>query len=82
MPNLSSQKKLFKWLQDEQNTLMYFFIFYEEVNNSFAINSTILKHIEEIHPDCLVVQAQGLGVLQIKNMNKLKFIDRMNRRVL
>ena len=80
MPNLSSQKKLFNWLHDEQNTLMYFFIFYEKIHNAFAINSTILKHIEEIHPDCLVVQAQGLGVLQIKNMHKLKFVDKMSRK--
>ena len=79
MGNLASQDKIRKWLEDKQNSLMFFFIEYEEDCGVVAINSTKLKHIEEIHPDCLQISAQGLGVMQLKNWDKVEFISKMNR---
>jgi hypothetical protein len=80
MPNLASQNKLYKWLQDEQNTLMYLLIFYEKDGINLHIKDWSINHIEEFDPECLVVQAQGLGALQIKNVKNLKFVDKINRK--
>jgi|TARA_Y100000310_G_C20622336_1_gene784041 hypothetical protein len=80
MPNLASQKKLFDWLKEEQNTLMYLFIFYRKEGLNLFIEKWEYCHIEEIDPECLVVQAQGLGALQIKDIKQLKFINKIPRK--
>ena len=80
MPNLASQNKLYDYLQDEKNTLMYMLIWYKKDGNNLHINKWALKHIEEIDPTCLVVQSQGLGVLQIKNADKLELVSKINRK--
>ena len=80
MPNLASQNKLYDYLQDEKNTLMYLLIWYKKDGNNLHIDKWALKHIEEIDPTCLVVQSQGLGVLQIKNANKIQFVSKINRK--
>jgi hypothetical protein len=81
MPNLSSQKKLLDHLKDETIILLYHFVFYEydEDAGIVYVREQHTKHIEEIDPACLVVQAQGKGVLQIKNINMLSFVDKMER---
>ena len=79
MGNLASQQKIRKWLQDKRNSLLFFFIEYTENDGVVAINSTQLKHIEEIHPDSLAIRAQGRGVMQINNWDKIQFIEKMDR---
>ena len=79
MPNLASQKKLLDWLSDKDNTLKYLFIFYEKVDDIIHIKDIELKDIEEINPECLIVQAQGLGVMQIKDIKKLSFVKKIDR---
>ena len=75
MPNLASQEKIREWLEDEEKSLLYFFVEYTEMSDGvIAVNSTHLKHIEELHPDCLVVGAQGKGAFQIK-WNKKQFME-------
>ena len=80
MPNLASQEKIREWLEDDEKSLLYFFVEYTEMSDGvIAVNSTHLKHIEELHPDCLIVSAQGKGAFQIK-WNKKQFIERMDRK--
>ena len=79
MPNLASQKKLLDWLSDKDNTLKYLFIFYEKIDDIIHIRDIELRDIEEINPECLIVQAQGLGVMQIKDIKKLSFVKKIDR---
>ena len=80
MGNLTSQDKVKNWLSDEKNSLLYFFIEYEPIddNDNVRILSTELKHMEEIHPDCIAIRAQGKGTFQI-NWPKKKWMEKMDR---
>ena len=51
MSNLASQRKLLKWLGDENNSLLYSMIFYEKNDENITIHRHELKHIEELDPD-------------------------------
>tara|TARA_Y100001963_G_scaffold38457_1_gene53736 strand:+ start:2662 stop:3213 length:552 start_codon:yes stop_codon:yes gene_type:complete len=70
-PNLVSASKAEKWLSDGKQ-LSYIFVKYQIANDEVEIISeTDLIPINHISWDCLSIQAQGKGVIQLRD-NRLK----------
>jgi hypothetical protein len=72
-PNIISAKRLLNWLKKETNEIYFIFVDYKKTNNKIEIISESgLIPIHHISWDCLTIESQGWGVIQ---MNKKLKID-------
>ena len=84
-PNMGSAVKIYNWLLNEENDLSYIFVDYNidaDFNEINVTSDTDLIPIEHISWDCLVIRAQGNGMIQKpkplkinKNQTRKEFIE-------
>jgi hypothetical protein len=73
-PNIISAKRLIKWLEDEDNELFFIFVDYIKTKDGIEIiDDSGLIPVQHISWDCLTIEAQGWGVIQ---MPKTLVIDK------
>lgn len=65
-PNIISAKKLIKWVHEEGNELFFVFVDYKKTAKGIEIiNDTGIIPIHHISWDCLTIESQGWGVIQM-----------------
>ena len=65
-PNIISAKRLIKWLYHEGNELYFIFVDYEKLAPGVKIvNDSGLVPVHHISWNCLTIEAQGWGVIQM-----------------
>jgi hypothetical protein len=65
-PNIISAKRLIKWLEQDGNELYFVFVNYNKTAKGIEIvNDTGLVPVHQISWDCLTIEAQGWGVIQM-----------------
>lgn len=65
-PNMISIKKMHKWVYEQKNDLSFIFVDYEMNGKDIVVlNKTALIPIEHLSWDCLSIEAQGYGVIQM-----------------
>ena len=65
-PNIISAKRLIKWLQQDGNQLYFIFVNYRNIDKGLeVINDSGLVPVEHISWNCLTIEAQGWGVIQM-----------------
>ncbi len=65
-PNIISASRLLNYLSDENKKLSFIFVNYREVNGKLEIiDDTGLVPVENLSWNCLSIQAQGKGVIQL-----------------
>lgn len=65
-PNMISIKKMHEWVYEKRHELSFVFVNYREQNGKLEIISESgLLPIEHIDWDCLSIEAQGYGVIQL-----------------
>ena len=69
-PNLISAKKALDYLNIPENELKFLFVSYEETTNGLNILEEHMVSVFEIDWNCLSIQCQGNGVIQLSK--KLK----------
>ena len=71
-PNIISAKRLVKWLQQEGNELYFLFVNYEKTDKGIEIvwNSGLIP-VQHLSWDCLTIEAQGWGVIQMSKALKI-----------
>ena len=82
-PNIISAKRLINWLSNEDNKLFFVFVDYKNKDGELKIEkSTELIPVEHLSWECLSIQAQGWGVIQMskalvvnKNQTKAEFMQ-------
>lgn len=73
-PNIISGKKLIEWVLGKGNELYFFFVDYKKVNGKIEILADSgLIPFYQISWECLSIEAQGWGVIQ---MNKALKVDK------
>lgn len=78
-PNMISIKKMYKWVYESKNNLSFVFVDYEEKGGKIDVKKiTELVPIEKINWDCLSIEAQGYGVIQL--VGKLKVTKRQTKK--
>tara|TARA_R100000234_G_scaffold89252_1_gene57591 strand:+ start:217 stop:699 length:483 start_codon:yes stop_codon:yes gene_type:complete len=70
-PNLMSADKLFDYLSDSNNELKFMFVDYENDGDEIVILNERLVNAEHISWDCLSIQCQGRGVIQVSSSLKI-----------
>lgn len=71
-PNIISAKRLIKWMQQEGNELYFIFVDYNKTPDGLQIvKDSGLIAIEHISWDCLTIEAQGWGVIQMPQPLKI-----------
>ena len=65
-PNIISAKRLIKWLQQDSNQLYFIFVNYKKtVKGVEVIDDSGLIPVEHLSWNCLTIEAQGWGVIQM-----------------
>lgn len=65
-PNMISIKKMHEWVYEQRHELSFVFVDYREVNGQLVVIREIgLVPIEHIDWECLSIEAQGYGVIQL-----------------
>ena len=65
-PNIISAKRLIKWLQQEGNELYFIFVNYKKTGKGLeVIDDSGLVPVHQISWNCLTIEAQGWGVIQM-----------------
>jgi hypothetical protein len=65
-PNIISAKRLIKWLQQDGNQLYFIFVNYRKTDKGVeVIDDSGLVPVEHLSWDCLTIEAQGWGVIQM-----------------
>lgn len=80
-PNIISAKRLIKWLEQEGNELYFIFVNYKKTESGVElISDSGLVPVEHISWNCLSIESQGWGVIQMpkeleidKTQNKQTF---------
>src|SRR5260221_5919991 len=71
-PNMISIKKMHEWVFEERKELSFLFVDYSERGGELTIlNETSPIPIEHISWDCLTIEAQGYGVIQMSGTRKI-----------
>ena len=65
-PNLMSADKLFDYLSEPTNNLKFMFVDYEKTEDGVNILKETLVNAEHISWDCLIIECQGKGAIQVK----------------
>lgn len=84
-PNIISAKRLINWLQEDGNELYFIFVNYRKVGKRIElIGDSGLVPVHKISWDCLSIEAQGWGVIQLvgdliidENQDKMGFFRGM-----
>ena len=78
-PNMISIKKMHKWVFEDRKELSLIFVDYKEEGGKLKIvKKTKLVPIEHISWQCLSIEAQGYGVIQM--VDDLKIIPNQTKR--
>jgi hypothetical protein len=65
-PNIISAKRLIKWLQHDGNELYFIFVEYNKTENGIEIiKDSGLVPFYKLNWNCLTIEAQGWGVIQM-----------------
>jgi hypothetical protein len=65
-PNIISAKRLIKWLEQDGNQLFFIFVDYTKTDKGVeVICDSNLIPVEHISWNCLTIEAQGWGVIQM-----------------
>jgi len=65
-PNIISAKRLIKWLQQDGNELYFIFVDYNKTDKGLeVIRDSGLVPVQNISWNCLTIEAQGWGVIQM-----------------
>lgn len=65
-PNIISAKRLINWIKEDGNKLFFIFVDYKKSKDGIKIiKDTGLVPFEHISWDCLTIEAQGWGVIQM-----------------
>jgi len=65
-PNIISAKRLIKWLQQDGNQLYFIFVNYKTTETGIeVISDSGLVPVEHLSWNCLTIEAQGWGVIQM-----------------
>ena len=65
-PNMISIKKMHQWVFEEKKDLSFIFVDYKEADDGIDIlKKSELIPIQNISWDCLTIEAQGYGVIQM-----------------
>ena len=65
-PNIISAKRLIKWLQQDGNRLFFIFVNYKKTDKGLeVIDDSGLVPVEHLSWNCLTIEAQGWGVIQM-----------------
>lgn len=86
-PNIISAKRLIKWIEKEGHELYFIFVNFKNTESGIEIiEDSGLVNIENISWDCLTIEAQGWGVIQMskplkidKNQDKKAFFKGMKK---
>lgn len=71
-PNMISIKKMHEWVFEKRNNLSFIFVDYEEKDGKRKVlKETKLIPIEQISWECLSIEAQGFGVIQMPKTRKI-----------
>ena len=71
-PNIISAKRLIKWLEQDENQLYFIFVNYKKTDKGVeVINDSGLVPVEQLSWDCLTIEAQGWGVIQMSGDLKI-----------
>jgi FlaG/FlaF family flagellin (archaellin) len=70
-PNLISAKRAWEYLNNSENKLKFLFVKYRDVNGFPNILEELMVDVEQIDWDCLTIQCQGNGVIQMCKPLKL-----------
>ena len=78
-PNMISIKKMHKWVYEDRKELSFVFVDYKEEGSKLKIvKKTKLVPIEHISWQCLSIEAQGYGVIQM--VDDLKIVPNQTKR--
>lgn len=73
-PNIISAIKLIKWLKQEDNEMYFIFVDYQKTDKGIeVVKDSGLVPIQHISWNCLTIEAQGWGVIQ---MSKVLEVDK------
>ena len=65
-PNIISAKRIIQWLQKDGNQLYFIFVDYRKTDKSVeVIDDSGLVPVEHLSWECLTIEAQGWGVIQM-----------------
>lgn len=65
-PNMISIKRMHEWVFEQRNDLSFIFVDYKEVKGELeVINMSEPIRIEHLSWECLSIEAQGYGVIQM-----------------
>lgn len=71
-PNIISAKKLIKWVHEGGNELSFVFVDYKKTDKGIEIiKDTGIVPIQHISWDCLTIESQGWGVIQMSKTLKI-----------
>jgi len=71
-PNMISIKKMHEWVFEDRKNLSFIFVDYREKGDKIEIvNKPELISIEHLSWDCLSIEAQGYGVIQMNSSLKV-----------
>jgi hypothetical protein len=70
-PNMVSAKKIHDYLSIPTNKLKFLFVSYNLIKNNINIIKEELVNVEHISWECLTIQCQGLGVIQMNKSLKV-----------
>jgi hypothetical protein len=71
-PNMISIKKMHKWVFEERHELSFIFVDYRETGGEpEVINMSDLIPIEHLSWNCLSIEAQGYGVIQMSGEKEI-----------
>lgn len=71
-PNMISIKKMHEWVFEDRNDLSFIFVDYRiEDGEVTVLNQSELIPIEQLSWDCLSIEAQGFGVIQMSRARTL-----------
>jgi hypothetical protein len=83
-PNLISAKRAFDYLTNPDNKLKFLFVSYQNKDNQIHITEENEVWVDHISWDCLTIQCQGNGVIQMKskliideNQTREEWIDQL-----
>ncbi len=78
-PNMISIKKMHEWVFEERKELSFLFVDYSERGGELTIlKETAPIPIEQLCWDCLTIEAQGYGVIQMSST--LKIVENQTKR--
>ena len=71
-PNIISAKRLIKWLETDGNELYFIFVDYNKTDQGIqVVKDTGLVPVYHLSWDCLTIEAQGWGVIQMSGDLKI-----------